>query len=256
MKHFAYESPFKMVDKDGNKYILTVEQDDMPENPREWDNLCTMVCWHRRYNLGDKHCFDDLHEMLEDLAYQAKIKYDEDINSPDLMTKLAPYYLIKPLYLYDHSGITMSTSNGYPYNDRWDAGVVGYAYISKNDVMKYIVDYALDENGKRIKIEHKHENGSSTYSYKTTPVTEETWRRCASERIDSEIKIYDMYIRGDVYGYRLEKEVIIEEKCPHCGEVIQTYTEWEYKENCGGYYGDCLEENGIIDEVYNLEFVE
>ena len=228
----------------------------MAEDPREWDNLSTMVCWHRRYNLGDKHDFNDVHEMLEDLAYQAGIKYDEDINTPNLMTKLAPYYLIKPLYLYDHSGISMSTSDGYPYNDRWDAGVVGFAYISKADVLNNLVDYVLDENEERIKIEHKHENGPSTYSYKTTSITEETWRKRASEVIDNEVETYDMYLRGEVYGYVLKKEIVVEEKCPHCDEIINTHTEYEEEDSCWGYYGDCLEENGIRDEIYDLEFVE
>lgn len=257
MKHYAYNSPFDMVDKDGNKYRLTVEHDDIAEDPREWSNLSTMVCWHRRYNLGDKHHFDDMHEMLEDLAYQAGIEYNEDINSPDLMTKLAPYYLIKPLYLYDHSGITMSTSNGYPYNDRWDAGIVGFSYISKNDVTKECSEYVLNENGERIKVEHKHANGPSTYSYKTKPITEENWRKRAAEVIDNEVEVYDMYLRGDVYGYKLEKEVVVEGKCPHCDNVINTYTEWEEIDSCYGYYGDCLEENGIVDDVGNgLEFVD
>lgn len=256
MKHYAYNSPFNMVDKDGNKYKLTIELDDMSESPREWDNLTNMVCWHRNYNLGDKHHFDTVHDMLEDLAYQVGIEYDEEINTPDLMTKLAPHYLIKPLYLYDHSGITMSTSNEYPYNDRWDAGIVGYAYISKRDVFNNCVEYVLDENGERIKIEHKHENTPSTYSYKTTPITEDTWRKRASEVIDNEVEVYDMYLRGDVYGYRLEKEVVVKEKCPHCDEVIKTYTEWEEEDSCWGYYGDCLEENGMMDYVGNLEFVE
>lgn len=256
MKHYAYNSPFDMVDKDGNKYKLTVEQEDYAESPREWSNLATMVCWHRRYNLGDKHQYNDMHEMLEDLADKAGVEYDEDINSPNLMTKLAPYYLIKPLYLYDHSGITMSTSDGYPYNDRWDAGVVGFAYISKNDVFNNCVEYVFDDNGERIKIEHKHDNGQSTYSFKTTPITEENWRRRASEVIDNEVEVYDMYLRGDVYGYMLEKEVIIEEKCPHCNEIIKTYTEWQKEDSCWGFYGDDLDENGIMGQIPNLEFVE
>lgn len=256
MKHYAYNSPFNMVDKDGNKYKLTVEQDEMCDSPREWDTLTTMVCWHRRYNLGDKHHFDTVHDMLEDLASQDNIEYDEDINTPDLMTKLAPYYLIKPLYLYDHSGITMSTSDEYPYNDRWDAGCVGYVYISKADVLKYLVEYVLDENGERIKIEHKHENSPSTYSYKTQPISEENWRKRAAEHIDIEVETYDKYLRGEVYGYKLEKEVVVEEKCPHCDEIIKTYITWEEEDSCWGYYGDCLEENGIRDEVCNLEFVE
>lgn len=256
MKHYAYNSPFNMVDKDGNKYKLTVERDDMPESPREWDNLTTMVCWHRRYSLGDKHHFDTVNDMLEDLAYQSGVQYDEDINTPDLMTKLSPYYLIKPLYLYDHSGITMSTSDGYPYNDRWDAGCVGYVYISKEDVFNNLVEYVLDENGERIKVEHKHENGQSTYSYKTTPITEENWRKRASECIDDEVKIYDLYLRGDVYGYILEKEVVVEEKCPHCDEIIKSYTELEDVDSCWGFYDDCLEENGIMDYISHLEFVD
>ena len=38
-KHYAYESPFKMRDKEGVEYTLTVEQDEFPENPREWNKL-------------------------------------------------------------------------------------------------------------------------------------------------------------------------------------------------------------------------
>jgi hypothetical protein len=36
---------------------IKIYQDDCDENqnPRHWDNLGTMVCFHRRYELGDKH---------------------------------------------------------------------------------------------------------------------------------------------------------------------------------------------------------
>mgnify|MGYP003341339394 FL=1 len=37
-------------------YELEIEQDDNGYNPRtEWDNVTTMLCFHKRYNLGDKH---------------------------------------------------------------------------------------------------------------------------------------------------------------------------------------------------------
>ena len=36
-------------------YIIEIEQDENPESPREWDNLTTMICFHKKYNLGDKH---------------------------------------------------------------------------------------------------------------------------------------------------------------------------------------------------------
>jgi hypothetical protein len=38
-------------------YILEIFPDEPYESPREWDNLGTMICFHRRYNLGDKHNF-------------------------------------------------------------------------------------------------------------------------------------------------------------------------------------------------------
>ena len=64
MKHYAYESSFKMKDKDGKEYLLTVTQDDYAENPREWSNLCTMTCWHRNYRLGDKHNYDGIEDFF------------------------------------------------------------------------------------------------------------------------------------------------------------------------------------------------
>lgn len=232
-KHFAFNSPFDMVDNDRNEYILTVEQEDYSESPREWDNMCTMVCWHRRYNLGDKHNFDEPQDFWD---------WVEENGGKE-------NFCIVPLNLYDHSGLTISTSSGYPYNDRWDAGCVGFAYISKEKAIEELCAYVLDENGERIKVEHKHEGNPSTWSYKTEPLTDETWRKRAEEMIDSEVETYDQYLRGDVYWFKLEKKIIVEDKCPHCGEVISTHTKWEEEDSCGGFYGDVLEENGILDNI-------
>ena len=260
MKHYAYESPFEMVDKKGNKYTLRVEQDDMAESPREWDNVSKMICWHRHYDLGDKHNYDDSFDFLIGIAKEIGIFTDDmwDMEQEELEKKVleTDLVLIVPLNLYDHSGISISTSNGYPYNDYWDAGCVGYAYITKKKAIEELREFEVDENGNRIKVEHKHPNGNVTYSYKTKPLTDETWKARAREIIDDEVETYDQYLRGDVYGYILEKEVTVEEKCPHCGEVIHTYTTTEEEDSCWGYYGTCLEENGIFDELANLEFVD
>ena len=64
-KHFVFNSPFEMKDEKGNKYLLKIEQDTNPENPRNWDNVATMVCWHSRYDLGDKHSFYDSDEFFD-----------------------------------------------------------------------------------------------------------------------------------------------------------------------------------------------
>ena len=115
--------------------------------------------------------------------------------------------------------ITISTSNGYPYNDRWDAGCVGFVYVTKETAFKELVAYVLDENGERIKEEHKHPNGQSTWSYKIQPLTDDTWKKRAEEIIENEVEIYEQYLQGDVYGYTLTKTIIQQNKCPHCGYI-------------------------------------
>lgn len=49
-------------------YALMVQQDDILINPRELDEpLGTMVCFHRRYALGDHHDFADKDAFLQKL---------------------------------------------------------------------------------------------------------------------------------------------------------------------------------------------
>lgn len=101
---------------------LVIIQDDMVESPREWDNLGTMVCWHRRYDLGDeqiKHPDDWIRSL---------VNADDDEEITDVWDEAYKQYVILPLYLYDHSGITMRT---YPFGCPWDSGQVGYIYCEK-----------------------------------------------------------------------------------------------------------------------------
>lgn len=263
MKHYVYESPFKMVDADGVEYTLKIEADDYPESPREWDNVCTMVCWHRDYDLGDQHNYDGVEDFFQTLCKEVLGKrYDEtdELYWHDMfkMLKESNLILIKPINLYDHSGLTISTSNGYPYNDRWDAGCVGFIYVTKKTIFdEGCCLLAKDENGNYIRIEHKHENAPSTYSHKTISTTEDNWKDVADHYIECEMETYDQYLRGDVYGYTLTKMVTEQETCPHCGEVIREYEEEQEVDSCWGFYGDCLEENGILDNLSaNLKFKE
>lgn len=237
MKHYAYESPFKMKDKDGKKYLLTIERDDYADDPRkEWDNLCTMICWHRNYSLGDKHSYDGIEDFFQTLCKDVLGKgYDEtdELFWQDMFKMLqeSNLILIKPINMYEHGGITVSTSSGYPYNDRWDAGCVGFIYVTK----KQIFDMCGD-------------------------ITEENWKDRADTYIESEMETYDQYVRGECYRYILEEKVHYrnETTCPHCGEVIKVdeYDDYEDVDSCCGFYGDCLEDTGMLDYLGDLEFVE
>ena len=44
--------------KEIGNFVIDVVQDEAPFNPRkENDNLSKMICFHSRYDLGDKHDF-------------------------------------------------------------------------------------------------------------------------------------------------------------------------------------------------------
>lgn len=236
MKHYAYNSPFTMKDKDGKEYLLTVEQNEYAYDPRDDDNLCTMVCWNRHYKLGDSHPFDNIDEFFERLCYEILHKDDDEIYGlhwQDMFKMLKESNLvhIKAINMYDHGGITVSTSNGYPYNDRWDAGIVGFIYVTKKTIFNECGD-----------------------------ITEENWQERADQYLEGEMETYDQYLRGECYRYTLEEKVHYrnETTCPHCGEVIKVdeYDDYEETDSCSGFYGDCLEENGMLDYFGDLEFVE
>lgn len=238
MKHYG-EGSYKMVDKSGKEYLLTVEyDDDSCFDPRDEYNMTTMICWHRNYKLGDRHKYEDIESFLYDLCQKVLQKSQDEVESMTCkeMLKLleeSNLICIKQLNLYDHSGITISTSSAYPYNDRWDSSPVGFVYITKGDLIAEGI--VSDDN--------------------------ENWKEAAEPIIESEVQIYDYFLRGEVYSFTLEEKVHVrnETRCPHCGEVIKVdeYDDYEEVDSCGGFYGDTLEDNGILDEIgSDLQFVE
>ena len=86
-----------------------------------------------------------------------------------------------PLYLYDHSGITMNTKG---FSCAFDSGQVGYIYTTKEKVLKEVGCY--EENGKWKK-------------------AKTNWRNAAYANLESEVKTYDMYLQNEVYGFVVEE---------------------------------------------------
>ncbi len=173
-------------------YELEILQDESPESPREWDNLGTMICFHRRYNLGDKH--------------------DYSVEEAEEMTKRKDIISL-PLYLYDHSGITMSTGS---FSCRWDSSCVGFIYVTKEQVRK---EYGV----KRI----------------TKDLIEKVTRV-----LQGEVETYDQYLTGDVYGYRVSKVEVCNKGCEHKEEVDSC---WGY------YGMESVEEEGNRVLEYYIE---
>ena len=138
-------------------YEILIEQDEHPINPRmENFNLGQMICHHKRYFLGDKHN-KSTDEVLNMLAGKQK-----DI-------------VVLPLYLYDHSGITMNTTG---FSCPWDSGMVGCIFA----------DYV---------------NIRSWYGVKK--ITKKLIEK-VKDMFRSEVKVYDDYISGNVYTYTILKD--------------------------------------------------
>ena len=53
------------------QYRLDIHDDPNPENPREMDDTGAtghMICWHKRYNLGDQHDYASPSDFVYCLA--------------------------------------------------------------------------------------------------------------------------------------------------------------------------------------------
>jgi hypothetical protein len=150
------------------KYRLRIEQDDSPQSPREMDPLGMMLCFHKRYTLGDKH---SLHAEDFPLGWS-------DIESHLTVVNQVEHVL--RLYLYDHSGLTMSTT---PFGDRWDSGQIGFIYCTQKSADKW--------------------NGG--------PMTKER----IEAALRTEVEVYNQYLQGDVWGYIVEEV----KTCPTCSHV-------------------------------------
>jgi hypothetical protein len=197
------------------KYKLRIIRDEDAENPRKWDNLATMYCEHRHYVLGDKHA--------EDIR-------DEDGNIDHNR------YFVLPLFLYDHSGITMNTTG---FHCPWDSGQVGYIYLSKE---RFKAECARP--GKIGK------DGINPILKPIKRITKKDAER-ALKLMEGEVEVYDQYLRGDVYGFVLEEAVVEVERDEDDDEVL----EWEEKDSCWGFYGDDPANNGM-DEHFSVPLSE
>lgn len=141
--------------KDGEEFLEIFQDDLDPPSPLEWDNLGVIATWHKRYNLGDEQPKEDPTEFLKNLP-------------------VGTIHL--PIYMYDHSGLTLSTS---PFNCPWDSGQLGFIYATPDNIEKLGVSL---EN--------------------------------VEAQLQNEVAIYNDYVQGNVYGYSRFK-IVTCPNCSH-----------------------------------------
>jgi hypothetical protein len=166
-----------------DNHVLQIFQDSWADTPRSWDNFGTMAIFHKKYNFGDdvdfKHAdFDSWEQMEKHIRKNLKAA------------------IVLPIYMYDHSGITIRT---YPFTCVWDSGQIGFIYATKEKIKK---EYDV----KRI---------SQVVIEKVEKI------------LENEVIVMDKYITGDIYGFQLIKQtdtedIIIDSCTGFYGEDIQS----------------------------------
>jgi len=156
--------------KEYKGYNINIYQDDNPQNPREDDNLGTMLCFHGGYTLGDK----------TDLSSKDFNGWNEIY---DYLIKEKKAIIILPLYLYDHSGLSIKVGSFQGLlpqgHAEFDSGQVGFIYVTKEKIQKEFIP-KVEKLTKALKVR-----------------TEKVLR--------AEVEIYNQYLNGEVYGFKIEK---------------------------------------------------
>lgn len=132
--------------------------DENPENPCTEDDgyLSKVIIFHRRYDFGN--C--------------------KDFATPDAFSEFRQEHpeetLVWPLYMYDHSGITISLT---PFSCPWDSGQVGWVWVP---LAKARSEWAKLDG--------------------------EALRERVFATVKAEMEVLDMYLRGECYGYEVTDE--------------------------------------------------
>lgn len=99
------------------------------------------------------------------------------------------------VYGYDHGGLTIKTS---PFSCPWDSGKLGVIFITKEEVVKNFGDFSEESIAK------------------------------AEKCLQAEVSLYDDYVQGNVYGFR----------------VLDGDNEID---SCWGFYGCDHKESGLLE---------
>lgn len=219
------------IEGDGWKVEIRYEEDSSYCDPRDYDNVGTMLCAHPRYNLGDEQAPRPFSTAVtcpecDGSGYHVDSEgEDEDCakceGTGEIDLPIYEYFkreygatCVIPIFLLDHSGLSMSAgtpmgstnSSGRFMGDDagWDTSHVGFIFDSKE----------------------KRELCGTDPEY-------------VEQCLLGEVKVYASYLEGDVYY------------------VVARSDDGGYDDSCGGFIGsDSAEEYAREMAGYASEYVE
>lgn len=204
-------SEYYYYEENGKLFRFHLERDEEPWDPRKDQdgNIGTMNLYWSRYALGDNEGKGDADDTLNEIIFEnvPEDKYDEENviydmgrNEKIVLLQSQENIVLLLCFIYEHGGLTISCSNAsYPFNDRWDSGMAGYIYTTKE---KCFEQWGVKE--------------MNTFE----------WKARAARELVAEVELYDKYLQGECYGFKLDR-------------YDPEDDEWEENvESCWGYYSD------------------
>lgn len=152
----------------GKVLVGVIEYDTDATNPREWDNLGTiLIAPNKSHWVAGA---DDTVDMTVDKG-DSPYEHWENIRREQLKLLKSEIAFAYPITKYEHGNIRLSLG----YKSGWDCGVIGFVYATKEQVRKC---YGVNRLTKTI-IER------------------------AENCVQSELDTLSDYLNGNCYGYRI-----------------------------------------------------
>lgn len=141
-------------------FTIDIYYDEYIYSPRETNNLGTMLCFHKSLHLP-KEC-----------SFFKTDDYNNWDELKDAITKKMNVPVILPIYFYNHSGVSISTTK---FTSKWDSSQIGFIFVVKKDVDKW---------------------------FEWEEITEEK-RNKLKDILLEEVEMYNKYLSGNVYRFEL-----------------------------------------------------
>lgn len=175
----------------GRTIILTVDSD--ASDPRDDDNLATLAFEHGRYKVGDAGGTAKLIDLVRASPYYKAAWEDEYSRHykgemPQALIAILPKckdIVAMKVRGYDHGGLTISVSGSYPFNDQFDSGMLGFAFIEKAVMLEVFPELFDKRKGMTKKVTDR-----------------------AVAIITAEVETYNQYLTGDVWGWTVDDESV------------------------------------------------
>lgn len=242
------------VTRDGRTVWVDIvaEEEDMGNPLDDQDGSCHILTWSDYKLRDDKpedfgiHQYDRRSWWVWE-ADRNGFERERYLANPDMIADyLRRQYgaEVMPLYLFDHSGISVSTSDAsFRMADSagWDWGLAGLAFMTGDEIREHISPWnrkvkpkgvptrvmTRTEDDGRVVGTVEHQNEAGEWVPGTPDVPKRNYRITASdrkiarERIVGDVKLLNQYVTGDVWwvGVKLHED------------------DRHHEETCGGYYG-------------------